>query len=84
LGAESTGLDYKKEWIASIDSRTRSFEKGDMYDHVELDGVTVEKNEKFATSTAFGVEMLEYPGDPSGSPGNIINCRCTVAFIPYE
>ena len=84
LGAESTGLDYKKEWIASIDSRTRSFANGDMYDHVELDGVTVEKNEKFATSTAFGVEMLEYPGDPSGSAGNVINCRCTVGFIPYE
>ena len=84
LGADSTGLEYRKEWIASIDSRTRSFDNGDEYDHIEMDGVIIDKNESFATPTAFGVELLKYPGDPDGSPGNIINCRCTVGFIPYE
>lgn len=84
LGAASTGLDYKKEWIAAIDSRTRSFDNGDMYDHVEMDGEQVEKNEPFMTPTTRGKEALDYPGDPNGSPGNVINCRCTVAFIPYE
>ena len=24
---------------------------------------------------------MAYPGDPGGSPGNVINCRCTVAFL---
>ncbi len=84
LGANSTGLDYKKEWIAAIDSRTRSFDKGDRFDHIEMDGVTVEKNEPFMTPGVNGREALDYPGDPNGSAGNVINCRCTVAFIPYE
>jgi hypothetical protein len=55
-----------------------------MYDHVEMDGEQVEKNEPFMTPTTRGKEALDYPGDPKGSAGNVINCRCTVAFIPYE
>jgi hypothetical protein len=33
--------------------------------------------------TAFevGGESLLYPGDPGGDGGNVINCRCTVAFL---
>ena len=27
-----------------------------------------------------GGEELEYPGDPKGKAGNIINCRCKVVF----
>ena len=84
LGANSTGLDYKKEWISAIDSRTRSFDKGDMFDHIVMDGTTVEKGEPFITPSTNGSEPLDYPGDPKGSAGNVINCRCTVAFIPYE
>ena len=26
-------------------------------------------------------EQLAYPGDPSGSAGNVINCRCTIAIL---
>jgi len=37
-----------------------------------MDGVRVPLNENFNVDG----EMLEYPGDPSGSAGNIINCRC--------
>ena len=29
-----------------------------------------------------GGELLSYPGDLSGSPGNVINCRCCVAMVP--
>jgi hypothetical protein len=25
--------------------------------------------------------MLMYPGDPNGSGGNIINCRCAISHI---
>jgi hypothetical protein len=28
-----------------------------------------------------GGEDLEYPGDPNGSPENVIQCRCTVAPV---
>jgi len=27
-----------------------------------------------------GGELLDYPGDPSGSGWNIVNCRCFTAF----
>jgi len=31
-----------------------------------------------------GGERLMYPGDPSGSAENVINCRCAVGHIPVE
>jgi HK97 family phage portal protein len=70
--AEATGIpNLRKEWIFTADKRTRpqhQLSGGEAV--VELDG-------KFSV----GGEALEAPGDPAGSPGNIINCRCTVAFL---
>lgn len=63
----------KKEWLATKDDRTRTYDKGDEFDHVEADGQVVNIDEPFTVSG----EKLMYPGDPSGSPGNTINCRCT-------
>ena len=68
--AESTGLNIQKEWVAANDERTRE-------DHIDADGQIVGLNESFDV----GGEALMFPGDPSGSAGNIINCRCTVAYI---
>jgi uncharacterized protein with gpF-like domain len=68
--AESTGLNLLKEWVAATDERTRE-------DHLDADGQVVGLSESFDV----GGESLMFPGDPSGSPGNIINCRCTVAYI---
>jgi hypothetical protein len=31
-----------------------------------------------------GGEALLYPGDPSGSAANTVQCRCTVAFLTPE
>jgi HK97 family phage portal protein len=56
-----------KEWLAIQDDRTRD-------EHIEADGQTVGLADGFIV----GSETLQFPGDPSGSPGNIINCRCTV------
>jgi hypothetical protein len=28
-----------------------------------------------------GGERLQYPGDPSGSPGNTIQCRCATTYV---
>jgi hypothetical protein len=28
-----------------------------------------------------GGEMLMYPGDPAGSAGNVINCRCAISHV---
>jgi uncharacterized protein with gpF-like domain len=58
--------DVTKQWVAVGDSVTRDA-------HLEADGQVV------PVDTAFIVmgESLMYPGDSAGSPGNIINCRCS-------
>lgn len=45
--------------------------------HVSADGQTVNTNEPFYVDG----EELDYPGDPSGSAANIINCRCFVTPV---
>lgn len=58
------------EWISTADDRTRD-------DHVDADGQVVPVGTPFTV----GGEQLAYPGDPSGSADNVINCRCTVAHL---
>lgn len=58
-----------KEWIATSDERTRDT-------HWEADGQTVGYDEPFEV----GDDLLQYPGDPSGSAEEVINCRCAVAY----
>lgn len=60
----------KKQWVAIMDSRTRDA-------HAAANGQIVEIDKPFLV----GGENLMYPGDASGSIGNIINCRCTTKFI---
>ncbi len=59
-----------QEWIAARDSRTRA-------DHAEADGQIVGIEESFSV----GGEDLAYPGDENGSAANVVNCRCTSAFL---
>lgn len=59
-----------QEWISTRDERTRD-------DHAEVDGQVTAMGAPFVV----GGESLLYPGDPAGGAGNIINCRCTVAFL---
>ncbi len=65
---ESKGVILNKRWIATHDSRTRHY-------HDEADGQIVMNDMPFEV----GGEYLMFPGDPSGSPWNIYNCRCTRA-----
>ncbi len=59
----------KKMWLA-IFSNTRD-------DHAEASGQVVKIDESFEV----GGESLEYPQDPSGSAGNVINCQCSVSPV---
>ncbi len=59
------GIEMKKMWSATMDSRTRD-------SHAVLDGETVELDEKFSNG-------LIYPGDPDGAPGEVYNCRCRLS-----
>lgn len=70
----------KKEWLSTKDDRTRTYEKGDEFDHLEADGQVVGIDEPFVV----GGEELMYPGDPAGSEGNVINCRCTELPVVEE
>ncbi len=67
--AASSGLTLTRVWMTMHDSKVRD-------DHVDADGQEVGMDEAFDV----GGEQLMYPGDPSGSPGNTINCRCTVIY----
>jgi len=79
--AKKSGVSVKKEWLSAQDKRTRAFEAGDEWDHLNFDGTTVGTEEPFLFSSSKGVrDALQFPGDPSGAAGNCINCRCTMAF----
>lgn len=60
------GLE-EKEWLATPGSDTRD-------EHAQADGQIVKIDEPFIV----GGEQLMYPGDPNGSAGNVIQCRCTI------
>lgn len=62
--AQKLGIELKKEWLASLDGRTRD-------SHRDLDGVQVEVDKTFPNG-------CEYPGDPTGDPAEVYNCRCTL------
>jgi len=71
--AKQTGLPLQKEWLAGRDERTRET-------HAEADGNIVGMNDTFRVGDA----DLEYPGDPAGPPEEIINCRCSLAYVVDE
>ena len=61
-----TGIVKTKIWISALlGGRTRDA-------HANAHGQEVQLNEFFNV----GFEPLLFPGDPNGSPGNIINCLC--------
>lgn len=62
------------EWVSTRDARTRD-------DHAAADGQVIVQDATFDV----GGEPLQYPGDPSGSADNVINCRCTlISLTPDE
>lgn len=64
-----------KEWISAHDDRVRRPPKS-QFDHWDLDGQIVPWYRPFFS----GGEELQFPGDPAGSAGNIIQCRCCTAY----
>ena len=63
---EKAGIKFKEKWISSQDERVRS-------SHADMNGVTIERGEKFVLPS--GVECTG-PGDPSLPANEVINCRC--------
>jgi hypothetical protein len=80
VGTSATGLVTMKEWIAARDNRTRRVPR-DMFDHLSMDGTKIPYDEKFNVKTKNGgFEQMLHPCDPSGSAGDVINCRCTLGY----
>jgi hypothetical protein len=70
--AKGMGIQCKKVWLATLDSRTRDA-------HGKLDGQKVDIDDDFQSD--FG--PIQYPGDmgSKGSvPANLYNCRCTLIY----
>jgi len=72
--ALQTGLLLRKVWISSLDFRTRRLPVS-KFDHYKMDGVTEPITHPFNVNG----DLIDYPGDPKGAKGNIIQCRCTHA-----
>jgi len=82
-GANAHGFQVKKEWIAAKDNRTRRNERGDEFDHWDLDGQQREMGEAFYQVGRTGkIAVAQQPGDPEAPAAFTVNCRCTIAFEP--
>lgn len=62
--AKGLGIKVQKEWVATLDLRTRST-------HRKIDREKVEVGEKFSNG-------CRYPGDPEAPYAETANCRCTL------
>lgn len=63
----SMGVQMQKEWMATLDGRTRD-------SHRDLDGERVPYDEPFSNG-------LMFPADPQGAGREVWNCRCTMRAI---
>jgi len=62
---------YVKQWDAVLDDRTRPM-------HVLAHSQTQPLGEPFQV----GDDLLQYPGDPAGTPDEIDLCRCAAIYLP--
>lgn len=71
--AQRLGINVKKKWMATLDSRTRDA-------HADLDGQIQNVDDPFESELG----DIMYPGDPTADPGNVYNCRCTLVYVYPE
>lgn len=71
--AQASGLQMKKEFIATPDLRTRPT-------HLAADGQRVDLNEPFIV----GGYSAMFPAAPSLPPAERYNCRCTMGYVMLD
>ena len=69
--AKNNGLDMKKKWLATLDTRTR-------HTHRHLDGEVKDITENFESSGCLGQAPHLFEGKNSAKEN--INCRCVLLF----
>ena len=62
--AKERGADVLKQWDATLDDATRE-------SHRQVDGEIRELDASFSNG-------LDFPGDPAGGAGEVVNCRCAL------
>lgn len=67
--AKDEGIKVQKQWLATMDRRTRD-------SHRKLDGDIKEVDEPFDGE----LSKIMFPGDPEADPGEVYNCRCTLIY----
>lgn len=76
--------DYEvtKEWISTLDFRTRRYSEKDQYDHAQLDGRVQDLDMPFTQigRTNGITAVADYPLDPTAPAAFTINCRCVLGF----
>ena len=76
VSSSVSGVLMDKVWVSALDARTRQAPDS-KFDHYHMNQVKVPLEDAFNVSG----EKLMFPGDPKGSGGNVINCRCSVAQV---
>lgn len=71
--AAKKGIEVHKQWLATLDLKTRDT-------HRHLDGQEVLYDKPFNSDLG----KIMFPGDPEADPANVFNCRCTVVTIYPE
>lgn len=73
---ESSGVKDRllKKWHVTIDGRERETHEA------MRNKPAIPMDDFFDVPTKNGSERMKYPGDPNGSKGNVINCRCTIVY----
>lgn len=67
VSAERMGIKLRKEWLATLDNRTR-------HAHAVLDGQKADIDKPFKVDG----QEIRYPGDPTAAGYLVYNCRCTL------
>ncbi len=68
-GYKQSELVERKGWLSAFLPDTRD-------DHAAADTFYADNPIPLDQAFEVGGELLQYPGDPGGSPGNVINCKC--------
>jgi len=69
-----------KEWLSALDDRTRGSSFSDATNHVIMNGVKVEIDEKFLVPSKDGDDEMDGPGDNLAPIDQLANCRCVLVY----
>ena len=72
--AEENGLLLTKQWVATLDDRTRDTHR------MVGSSQPIKAEDKFLV----GGKKMDKPGDPAGGAAEVCNCRCIAAYFPAD